>query len=142
MVGVRESRRIQGLYNLTATDVFAYRKFEDGDVRCAYPMDVHSREMNDEIRLSYDECVPVLLRYFEVPFRFLIPFRSRRILMAGRCVSCDFWAQSSLRIQPIARALGDAAGTGAALAVMEGIPVSSVNGSRVRADMKHRGAAL
>lgn len=135
MVGVRESRRIQGIYTLHNQDVLSCRKFEDAVARCNYPVDVHTYEQNDEdfIFTCRDG-----LRYYEVPFRCLVPVQTEGLLVAGRCISADFLAQGSLRIQPIVRTLGEAAGYAAAISVQTGTPISKISGHSVRSEMDRR----
>ncbi|MGH8164165.1 MAG: FAD-dependent oxidoreductase, partial [Rhodanobacteraceae bacterium] len=41
-IGIRESRRIVGVYTLTRDDVLAARKFEDAVAQSAYPIDIHN----------------------------------------------------------------------------------------------------
>ena len=141
MVGVRESRRIRGDYTLTAQDVFSYRKFADGVARCNYPMDVHDALLED-VSLHYDETVPKGEQFYEIPFQCLLPRGIDHLVVAGRCISCDFLAESSMRIIPIVRALGDAAGTAAAFAAQQRKAIREIPGIMIREDMKARGAAL
>src|SRR5258706_12828878 len=41
-IGVRETRRVIGEYQLTADDVLSARKFDDAIARGAYPVDIHN----------------------------------------------------------------------------------------------------
>lgn len=138
LVGVRESRRIHGRYTLTAKDAQFCRKFEDWVARCNYPMDVHGKDMEEDLPVSAEDG----LLYYEIPFGCLVAQGLEGLMMAGRCISAEFLAESSLRIQPIARTLGEAAGIGAAISVREGIPAGGISGRRVREEMDKRIAAL
>lgn len=140
MVGVRESRRVKGRYVLTAEDVFHYRKFEDGIVKNNYPIDVHSTRMGAEPEL-YIEDIPEKEKYHEIPFGCLVAEGIENLMVAGRCASFDFLAQSSTRIIPICRAMGEAAGIGAAMAVTQNIFPSQVDGKEVRLEMERSIAA-
>jgi hypothetical protein len=62
------------------------------------------------------------------------------LLAAGRCIGADFIAQSSLRIMPTCRAIGEACGIAAAMAVDENNNVHKINGSNVRKHMINKGA--
>lgn len=112
-VGVRESRRIHGEYMLTNEDVLSHRKFSDAVARSNYPIDVHGHKLRNQEIVSEENTAP----YYEIPYRCMVPVGVDGLLVAGRCISSEFVAQSSLRIQPTARALGEAAGIAAAMAV-------------------------
>ena len=135
-VGVRESRRIHGEYMLTNEDVLSHRKFSDAVARSNYPIDVHGHKLRNQEIVSEENTAP----YYEIPYRCMVPVGVGGLLVAGRCISSEFVAQSSLRIQPTARALGEAAGIAAAMAVRDGSEVRAIRGEDVRAEMLRRGA--
>lgn len=109
LLGIRETRRIVGLYTLTEEDHQSCRKFEDAVARNRYPIDIHLAEGGVELKkLPAND-------YHEIPYRCLVPRDLDNVLVAGRCLSATFAAQSSVRIQPVCRALGEAAGAAAAL---------------------------
>ena len=57
--------------------------------------------------------------YFDIPYGCIVADQIDNLLMAGRCISADHWAQSSLRIQQTCMATGQAAGLAAALSIEE-----------------------
>ncbi len=138
MVGVRESRRIRGEYYLTTEDVLGAKKFPDAIARNNYPLDIH-RDPADErpgmTRLPEGE-------YHEIPYRCLIPLKVDNLLVAGRCFSGSFEAQSSVRIQTNCRAMGEAAAVACALAQKQGIRVRSLDGVELRRTLITLGARL
>jgi hypothetical protein len=114
-VGIRESRRIIGEYILTAEDVLHGNHFPDAVMRNAYPIDIHPPtpgEAHDARHLKPGE-------YYEVPYRCLVPLKVEQLLVAGRCISATHEAQGSIRTSPACMALGQAAGTAAALSAKE-----------------------
>lgn len=112
MIGNRESRRVIGEYILTEEDHQTARKFPDPIARNRYPIDIHLASGGVELRaLAKDD-------YHEIPYRCLVPKRIVNALVAGRCLSATFAAQSSARIQPVCRAMGEAAGAAAALCAL------------------------
>lgn len=117
MVGVRETRRIVGDYVLTAADCAAGRKFPDAVARCNYPVDIH--DPNNPGGKLYQPLPDG--DWYEIPYRCLLPKGVENLLVVGRCLSADFEAQSSLRIQPPMRIAGEAAGIAAAWSVQNGI---------------------
>lgn len=129
MVGIREGRRAVTEYVLTTEDAFFWRKFEDAVAQSNYPVDVHGRKlMNREFVRKDDEP----RKYYEIPFRSLIVKGADNLLVAGRNIGAEFVAQSSMRIIPTCRALGEAVGIGAALGLNDG--------RLIRAEMIRRGA--
>ena len=119
MLGIRESRRIHSEYIMTIHDILMYKKFNDAVTQSAYPLDVHGKDNQMEGLMGYDKTTPENERYWEVPFRVMIPLKIQNMLVTGRCAGFDFLTQSATRIQPICRAMGEAAGIGTAFAFKE-----------------------
>lgn len=115
LLGVRESRRIVGRYVLTEDDHAQCRKFPDPVARNRYPLDVHLPERGVFLKKLPEN------DYHEIPYRCLLPKEIKNLLVVGRCLSATFFAQSSVRIQPVCRALGEAGGTAAALCCRLGV---------------------
>jgi len=138
MVGIRESRRIDTDYVLTAEDVLSHRKFDDGIVQSNYPVDIHGRKLKlieSKSRQGSDE-----KPYYEVPYRSLLVKGIDNLLVAGRCIGADFVAQSSLRVMPTCRAIGEACGIAAAMAIEKGVSPHQIDGALVRKRMIQLGA--
>lgn len=116
-IGVREGRRIAGLYEVTAEDLRAGRTHEDGICRTTFGIDVHSTNPKQEkgIEKSSFRAKP-----YDIPLRSLIAKDVAGLMMAGRCISGDFLAHSSYRVTGNAVAMGQAAGVTAALAARSG----------------------
>ncbi len=143
MLGVRESRRIKTVYELSIDDIFAYRKFEDGIGISNYQIDVHGDTRFSALEgKDYDRSLPRGEWYFTLPYRCLVVDGFDNLLVAGRCVGADFFAQSAIRVQHMCRYMGEAAGIGAAMAVSGHIVAGEVNGAAVRKVMKDNGADL
>ena len=138
MVGVRESRRIRGEYYLTVDDVLGAKKFDDAILRNNYPLDVHRDSVTDtsrSTRLPAGE-------YHEVPYRCLVPLTKERLLVAGRCLSASFEAQSSVRIQTNCRAMGEAAAVASAMSIRKGIFPRHLDGKELRKRLIEKGGRL
>ncbi|WP_127587198.1 FAD-dependent oxidoreductase [Paenibacillus koleovorans] len=134
-IGVRESRRIRGLYTLTADDVLTGRCFEDVIARGSYPIDIHSPDSGElhatEIKRA---------SAYDIPYRCLLNKRIRNLLVAGRCISATHEALASARVSPTAMAIGHAAGAAAALAAEEGVDPAALDVGRIqRLIMQHGG---
>ena len=128
MVGVRESRRAVTEYVLTTEDAFNWRKFPDAIAQTNYPVDVHGMKLRNVAIDGREGTDP----WYEIPLRALLVKDADNLLVAGRNLGAEFVAQSSVRIIPTCRALGEAAGIAAALNLRDG--------ARVRAEMEKRGA--
>lgn len=136
-VGVRETRRIRGRYQLTGRDILAARSFPDAIARGAYPIDIH----NPTGTGTTLKRVPIGKAY-DIPLRCLIPCDTERLLVAGRCISGTHVAHSSYRVMPIAMATGQAAGICAALASASGHSPAAVPAWQVQRELCRQGANL
>jgi hypothetical protein len=123
MIGVRETRRIVGEYTLTAEDLASGREFEDVIALCGYPIDLHSPSGTGGSMVAKDF---EMANVYQIPFRSLVPVQVEQLLVAGRCVSATHEALGAIRVMPPSFAMGQAAGTAAALAVAEGVPPRKV----------------
>ncbi len=110
-IGVRESRRILGEYLLTQNDVVSGAKFPDCIARSAYPVDIHAPTGDG---LVTSQPPP---DWYEIPFRALLPLGLQNLIVAGRCISATHEGHASTRLTPTCFAMGQAAGTAAALCV-------------------------
>jgi hypothetical protein len=130
-VGVRETRRIQGHYYLTVEDARKARQFDDNVLQCGNLMDIHDSYASDYVKLDAGTQIEGG-RSFGMPYRCLIPRGIKGLLMAGRCVSGSREAQSSFRVMGTCMAMGQAAGTAAALAVRTRIDPDSLDSQVLR----------
>ncbi len=119
-LGIRETRRITGDYQLTLADFQARASFADEIGRYSYPVDIHIMTPDEK---AYDEYFQMFknLRYqpgetYGIPYRSLLPVGLDNVLVAGRCISADRYMQSSIRVMPCCLLTGQAAGTAAFLA--------------------------
>lgn len=114
-VGVRETRRVMGDYVLTKEDVVSGRKFADSCVaKGAQHVDIH-QSGTTQIRIpianggSYD-----------IPFGCLLPRGLKNVVVAGRCLSATREGMGTARTMGPCMAMGQAAGTAAALCAERG----------------------
>ncbi len=136
-IGVRETRRILGEYQLNADDVLSARKFDDAIARGAYPVDIHNPKGAGTVlkRLPPGEA-------YDIPMRCLLPQRTDRLIVAGRCISGTHEAHSSYRVMPIVMATGHAGGVCAALAARDGKSPREIPVGLVQQELKRQGASL
>jgi hypothetical protein len=127
MAGIREGRRIHGIYTMTADDCRTGRRFDDGICEATFNIDVHHLDpANPEPYHPYGvpgrvlKAVPFELygEYvppYQIPFRSLVAKDKDNLLLTGRCISGDFLAHASYRVTGNAVPLGEVAGKAAAL---------------------------
>jgi hypothetical protein len=136
-IGVRETRRIIGDYQLTADDILNARPFQDAIARGSYPIDIHNPDGKGTVLRQ----LPLGSAY-DIPLRCLLPTGVERLLVAGRCISGSHEAHASYRVTPIAMATGQAAGVCAALAGLTRQRPREVSSSDVQAELVRQGAML
>lgn len=136
-VGVRSSRRMLGDYVLTAEDILANRRFEDGIALCGYPIDIHSSDGAE----TKSRFLPWGTAY-AIPYRCLTNGKVPNLMAAGRNISCTFEAQASTRVSPCCSAVGHAAGAAAALAVTGKCLPREIDVGQLRKTLKAQGAVV
>ncbi len=110
-VGVRETRRIEGDHVLTAEELLEPVQFEDAIAAGAYPIDIHPTAGGGLTYKTFGDD-----HAYQIPYRSLIPTAFDNALTAGRGVSATHEALAAIRVMTISMAVGQAAGTAAALA--------------------------
>lgn len=119
--GVRETHHIVGLYELSKDDIVNPKPFPDTVAKGAHTIDVHHTDSIDQ-----NEFV-ILRRPYNVPFRSLVPQGSVNLVTAGRCLCADGPGFGSVRVMATCMAMGQGAGTAAALAVRDGLSMSEMD---------------
>jgi hypothetical protein len=125
ILGVRESRRIIGDYQLTKEDYRARKHFEDEIGEYNFPADLHpprpgKQEILEHKRIFRKEGYAPGETY-GIPYRVMLPKNLNNVLTCGRCVSADRYVHASIRVIPACYITGQAAGIAAALASDRGI---------------------
>ncbi|UKS28497.1 FAD-dependent oxidoreductase [Paenibacillus sp. HWE-109] len=137
-LGVREGRRVIGDYMLTGEDCLQVRKFDDMVAACAYDVDVHDPDGNK----NHQEYMTILPSpgYYHIPYRSLIAKGFGNLLLSSRCISGTFEAHASYRVMSGISAIGEAAGTAAALTVKSGFSdVRMISAEEIRYILQTRG---
>lgn len=137
VLGVRESRHIEGEYKITVRDVSDGVKFEDRIAVYGFGMDVHNRTPQESGNFKIETAV----RYY-IPYRSLIPKNCNNLLVAGKTLSCESQAVGGMRCMPAAMAMGQAAGTACAIALQSGKALRDVDVSALQADLRCQKAIL
>ena len=155
LMGVRETRRILGDYQLKGDDYFENRSFPDEICRNAYGIDVHKTLTAEERHKLVNSTIAELQERnrrivrkrepgesFGVPYRCLTPKGLRNVLVAGRSISADRTVNGSLRIMACCLNTGEAAGIAAAMAARADHDVHQVDTENLRAALRKHGAYL
>lgn len=120
-IGVRETRRIMGEYELTLDDILEGRMHEDGICTCAFSIDIHQPDGLSQEGYEYHT------KPYHIPYRSLVPLKVEKLLVAGRCISGSYEAHASYRVTGDCVAMGQAAGIAAAIAVKNTIPPRNID---------------
>ena len=136
IIGVRESRRIMGDYVLSTEDVLQGNTFPDGIAIAPWAPSLghHPKGHFTDKRYPKKD-----LRGCEVPYRCLVPRKIEGLLVAGRCISVTGESQNAIRVMAPCMALGQAAGSAAALAVKDKISPRNVDTAKLRQVLVEQG---
>lgn len=139
-LGIRESRRIRGLYELTAEDLIAGRRFDDAVVNGAnFSIDIHNPSGGGQ---SETEGCPHRAQPYDIPMRALQPSGIENLVLSGRCISGSHRAHASYRVMNIAMAIGQAAGCMASEAADRRCRISELESRAVRQRLVRQGCTL
>jgi hypothetical protein len=135
-IGVRETRRVCGDYRLTREDVLSARQFPDQIGLCGAPIeDHHAGDDTKWVYLPDGQCVGI-------PYRTLLPASLENVVVAGRCFSATHDAHASVRSMAQCMAMGQAAGTAAAIAARERKSPREIKISNLQNELRQLGAIL
>lgn len=131
--GVRETRHIVGLYELSDDDVDSGRKFEDTIGQVCFPVDIHDPDTGQAsfYQIGGDGA-------FDIPYRTLVPKDLENVLVAGRCISVDSYAHGATRNMAPCLVMGEAAGAATAMAAEEGVSMADLDVSRLQDALEER----
>lgn len=130
-LGVRESRKIIGEYNITEHDVLNQARFQDSIG--IFP------EFLDGNRIAI---MPSTGRYFHVPYGIVLPVKVENLLVAGRCVAGDKVSHAATRQMMCCTVTGQGAGVAAALSIKENRTCKQVDISEVQKALKRQGVRI
>jgi hypothetical protein len=129
-IGVRDSRKIVGRYNLTGNDVCLQGRFKD------------SVGVFPEFVDGYSILIlPTTGRYFQIPYGCLVPDIDN-LLVAGRCVSGDMVSHAATRNMMCCTVTGQAAGVAAAVSLKLGISTKNVDIQKIQEELIRQGVRI
>lgn len=137
-VGIRETRRIVGHYQLTEGDVLGCASFEDTIGVNGWPVEAH---VKGDVVFRFQD-IPASRGFNQLPYRMIVPRRVDNLLVAGRCASMTHMGQSAARVSGACFAMGQAAGTAATLALRAGRAPRDVDIRKLQDGLEADGAFL
>ena len=130
-LGIRDTRKIDAAYNLTAADVEGEGRFED------------SIGIFPEFIDGYGILIiPTTGRYFHVPYRSMLPKQVKNLIVTGRTIGGDKVSHAAVRNMMCCAVAGQGAGTAAAVAIKTGQDFSSVDVGAVQTELRRQGARI
>jgi hypothetical protein len=130
-IGIRDTRKLDAVYNMTEADVRGQGKFED------------SIGIYPEFIDGYGILVlPTTGRYFQVPFRSLLPMRVKNLLVAGRAIGGDRVSHAATRNMSCCAVTGQGAGIAAAVSLKSNTDLGQIDIRRVQAELDRQGVRV
>jgi ribulose 1,5-bisphosphate synthetase/thiazole synthase len=130
-IGIRDTRKIDALYNLTAADVREQGRFDD------------SIGIFPEFLDGYGILIlPTTGRYFHVPYRSLVPRGVHNLIVAGRSIGGDKTSHAAVRNMMCCTVSGQGAGVAAAVSIRSGESFDRLDVRKVQAELRRQRARI
>lgn len=130
-LGVRESRKIIGEYNITEQDVRNEARFDDAIGIFPEFLDGYGVVI-----------IPTTGRYFQIPYGIILPQKVENLLVAGRCVAGDKISHAATRQMMCCTVTGQGAGIAAAVSLKNNVTCRAVNIATVQKVLKKQGVRI
>ena len=159
-IGIRETRHIKCLYQVSDDDAMNGRRFEDAIANGSYRMDLH-RQDKPGITFRYLDGTEVYSRpgypdektrwrketsvnptFYQVPLRSIIPPKFNNLILAGRMFDASIIAFSGIRVMVNMNQLGEASGVTSYLALSQNMPIRNVSSTNVRKELEKGGSIV
>jgi|TARA_B110000908_G_C10262865_1_gene460692 ribulose 1,5-bisphosphate synthetase/thiazole synthase len=130
-LGIRDTRKIDAHYNMTAFDVREQGRFDD------------SIGIFPEFIDGYGILIlPTTGRYFQVPYRTLLPKNVDNLIVAGRITGGDKDSHAATRNMMCCAVTGQGAGVAAALSIKHDQSLPALNIGLLQAELRRQLARL
>jgi hypothetical protein len=136
-IGIRETRRITGEYQLTEDDILGCRDFDDAIGVNGWPVEAH---IKGDVKFVFTP--PGSRGFNQIPYRIIVPQKIENLFVAGRCASMSHEGQSSARVSGSCFIMGQAAGTAADLALGAQLTPRRLDTGELQARLEADGAYL
>ncbi len=132
LIGIRETRHFEGLESLSKDDILEAKFYENWVVRRAwFNFDVHNLTGASLDKTGAQKHFKQKNDY-TIPYGCLLPKNVEGLLLSGRNISGSHLAHSNFRIMSVCIALGEAAGTAAALSIIDNVKLRDVDVSKIQ----------
>jgi hypothetical protein len=130
-IGIRDTRKIEALYDLTGDDVREQGRFDD------------AIGIFPEFIDGYGVLIlPTTGRYFQVPYRSLVPKGIGNLIVAGRSIGGDKISHASVRNMMCCTVSGQGAGVAAAVSLRLDQPFDRLDVDEIQAELKRQGVRI
>ncbi|WP_336630380.1 MULTISPECIES: FAD-dependent oxidoreductase [unclassified Microbacterium] len=137
-IGIRETRRIIGTYQLDESDILDCVDFDDTIGVNGWPVEAH---VEGDVTFRFPNAEDTR-GFNQLPFRMIVPQGVENLSVVGRCASMTQWGQSSARVSGPCFAMGQAAGTAADIALAAGVAFGDVDVPELQRRLVADGAYL
>jgi hypothetical protein len=135
-IGIRETRRLGGVYQLSESDVLDCADFADAIGVNGWPVEEHKA---GDVEFRFQRAPR---GYNQLPYRMLVPLGVDNLLVAGRCASMTHGGQSAARVSGACFAMGQAAGSAAHLALKLDVAPPDLDVGELQTHLLQNGAWL
>jgi hypothetical protein len=137
-IGIRETRRVVGEYQLSERDILECADFEDSIGVNGWPVEAH---VSGDVMLKFPK-IPESRGFNQMPYRMIVPKGVDNLFVAGRCASMTHDGQSSARVSGPCFVMGQAAGVAADMAIGAGVKPKDVDVKKLQEKLEKDGAFL
>ena len=137
-IGIRETRRVTGRYQMSGDDVITGASFADTIGVNGWPIEAH---VAGDVVWRWPD-IPGSRGFNHLPYRMLLPLGARNLLVAGRCASMTHEGQSAARVSGGCFVMGEAAGTAAHLSLAGNAAPADVDVDALQAMLERNGVYL
>ena len=158
-IGIRETRQLSCSYQTTVDDICYGRKFDDAIAYCAYPVDIHHKDLMTSYRfldgteeitepgnikrtVRWREETEDMPTYWQFPYRSMLPENIPNLLICGRAIDADKGALAAARVMISLNQTGEAAGVAAYEALTSNRSVQNIDFKAMRQKMKQGGSIV
>lgn len=159
-IGIREGRHMKLSYTMTGDDICNGARFDDAIANGSYPIDIHHADkpgctfwylngMTEYERDGYrheisywKEKTEDYPRYYQIPYRSLLPKEYDNVLVCGRAMDADVRAYGAIRVMINLNQTGEAAGVAAAMCADKQISNKGLDVQELRAKLVAGGSIM
>lgn len=143
-LGIRESRRIQGMVTLTKEMVLSAQKQPDAIGHGVWMIDIHDPKGSGYTTYADRQAATMVPqgKSYHIPLRMCLNDHIRNLAVVGRCASSTHEAHGSVRVQTHCMVMGQGVGTAAALALAGGVNMDQVDVKRLQQTLIQDGVYL